>query len=176
LYANQYFKFFIVIRLPVYFSDTSIEFLEGTKTDLSPSEVFVFTPKGQIIQLPYKSTVLDFAYAIHTNVGNRTLGAQVNQTNVGLDAELKSGQTIEIITDENARPRPSWLKIVATTKAKTSIKDNLQEESASKLIRLGEHLLTNALDYQGDGTPISKEKWQACLQNLKCNSKQDKYL
>lgn len=157
-------------------SDTSIEFLEGTKTDLSPSEVFVFTPKGQIIQLPYKSTVLDFAYAIHTNVGNRTLGAQVNQTNVGLDAELKSGQTIEIITDENARPRPSWLKIVATTKAKTSIKDNLQEESASKLIRLGEHLLTNALDYQGDGTPISKEKWQACLQNLKCNSKQDLYM
>ena len=157
-------------------SDTSIEFLESAKVDLSPSEVFVFTPKGQIIQLPYKSTVLDFAYAIHTNVGNRTLGVKVNQTNVKLDTELKSGQTIEIITDENARPHPSWLKIVATTKAKASIKNNLQEESASKLIRLGEHLLTNALDYQGDGKPISEKKWQACLKILKCNSKQDLYM
>jgi GTP pyrophosphokinase len=157
-------------------SGTSVEFLEGAKVDLFPSEVFVFTPKGQIIQLPYKSTVLDFAYAIHTNVGDRTLKAKIDQTNVGLDTELKSGQTIEIITDENAKPYPSWLKIVATTKAKTSIKDNLQEESSSKLIRLGEHLLTNALNYQGDGKPISEEKWQTCLQNLKCNSKQDLYM
>lgn len=157
-------------------SDTSIEFLEGAKIDLSPSEVFVFTPKGRIIQLPYKSTVLDFAYAIHTNVGNRTFRAKVNQTNVELDTELKSGQTIEIITDKDIKPHLSWLKIVATAKAKASIKDNLQKESVSELIRLGEYLLTNALDYQGDGEPISEEKWQTCLQNLKCNSKEDLYM
>ncbi len=138
-------------------SDTSIEFLEGTKDDLSSSEVFVFTPEGEIIQLPYKSTVLDFAYAIHTNVGNRALAAKVNQVNIKFNTELKSGQTIEIITNKNARPLPSWLKIVTTTKAKTSIKNSLQEESASKLIRLGEYLLTNALDYQGYVEPISEK-------------------
>ncbi len=157
-------------------SGTSIEFLEGAKADLFPSEVFVFTPKGKIIQLPYKSTVLDFAYAIHTNVGNRAFKAKVNQINTAFDTELKSGQTIEIITNENAKPHPSWLKIVATAKAKTSIKDNLQKKSASELIRLGEHLLNNAFAYQGSGEPSSEEKWQTGLKNLKCGSKEDLYM
>lgn len=157
-------------------SDTSIEFLEGAKVDLFPSEVFIFTPEGQIIQLPYKSTVLDFAYAIHTNVGNKAFKAKVNQINTAFDTELKSGQTIEIITDKNAKPHPSWLKIVVTAKAKASIKENLQKESATELIRLGKHLLTNALAYQGDGSSISEEKWQIGLKNLKCNSKKDLYM
>ncbi len=157
-------------------SDTSIEFLEDAKIDLFPSEVFVFTPKGKIIQLPYKSTVLDFAYAIHTNVGNQVFRAKVNQINVDFNTELKSGQTVEIITDKSAKPHPFWLQIVVTAKAKNSIKSNLQKESATELIRLGEHLLTNALAYQGDGKPISEEKWKTCLQNLKCDSKADLYM
>lgn len=157
-------------------SGTSIEFLEGTKADLFLSEVFVFTPKGQIIQLPYKSTVLDFAYAIHTNVGNKAFKAKVNQINTAFDTELKSGQTIEIMTDKNAKPHPSWLKIVITAKAKSSIKDNLQKKSVTELMRLGEHLLTNALAYQGDGSAISEEKWQTGLKNLKCDSKEDLYM
>ncbi|MDC9714481.1 MAG: bifunctional (p)ppGpp synthetase/guanosine-3',5'-bis(diphosphate) 3'-pyrophosphohydrolase [Gammaproteobacteria bacterium] len=157
-------------------SDTSIEFLEETKADLFPSEVFVFTPKGEIIQLPHKSSALDFAYSIHTNVGNQTLKAKIDQVEVPLSSELKSGQTIEIITDKNTKPRPSWLGIVATVKAKASIKTKLKEESASELIRLGEYLLTNALNYQGNGEPINEKKWQGCLTDLKCNSKQELYI
>ncbi|CAC9599901.1 Guanosine-3',5'-bis(diphosphate) 3'-pyrophosphohydrolase (EC 3.1.7.2) / GTP pyrophosphokinase (EC 2.7.6.5), (p)ppGpp synthetase II [uncultured Gammaproteobacteria bacterium] len=157
-------------------SGTSIEFLEETKIDLFPSEIFVFTPKGEIIQLPYKSTVLDFAYSIHTKVGNHTLRAKVDQVSASLSKELKTGQTIEIMTDENAKPQPSWLKIVVTAKAKTSIKSKLKEESVPELIQLGEYLLTNALEYLGDGVLISEEKWQDCLLDLKCDSKADLYI
>lgn len=157
-------------------SGTSIEFLEETKTDLFPSEVFVFTPQGEIIQLPYKSTVLDFAYAIHTSVGNRTLKAKVDQVSAPISSELRSGQTIEIITHKKAKPHPSWLQIAVTVKAKSSIKAILKEESASELIQLGEYLLTNALHYQGDEQLIDEEKWRLCLRDLKCASKEDLYM
>ena len=157
-------------------SGTSIEFLEETKTDLFPSEVFVFTPKGEIIQLPYKSTVLDFAYAIHTSIGNRTLKAKVDQVSVPISSELRSGQTIEIITHKKAKPHPSWLQIAVTVRAKSSIKAILKEESASELIQLGEYLLTNALHYQGDEQLIDEEKWRLCLRDLKCASKEDLYM
>ncbi len=133
-------------------SGTSIEFLEETKTDLFPSEVFVFTPQGDIIQLPYKSTVLDFAYMVHTNIGNRMVRAKVDQIAAPISSELKSGQTIEIITNKKARPKPSWLQIAVTAKAKSSIKLQLKSESISELIRLGEYLLNNALDYQSIDT------------------------
>ncbi|WXT99818.1 MAG: Guanosine-3',5'-bis(diphosphate) 3'-pyrophosphohydrolase [Catillopecten margaritatus gill symbiont] len=157
-------------------SGTSIEFLEETKNDLFPSEVFVFTPKGEIIQLPYKSTALDFAYAIHTKVGNHTLRAKVDQVSVALSKELKSGQTIEIITNEDAKPQPAWLKVAITAKAKAAIKSNLKEESVSELIQLGSYLLTNALSYQGGGEPVSDEKWKMCLIDLKCDNKNDLYI
>ncbi len=157
-------------------SGTSVEFLEETKMDLFPSTVFVFTPKGEIIQLPYKATVLDFAYAIHTKVGNHTLKAKIDQVNTPFSKILKTGQTVEIITDENAKPHPSWLKMVVTPKAKTSIKSNLKEKSVSELIQLGEYLLTNALEYQGDGEPVTEEKWQECLTDLKYDTKADLYI
>ena len=157
-------------------SGTSIEFLEETKTDLFPSEVFVFTPQGDIIQMPYKSTVLDFAYAIHTNIGNRTLKAKVDQVSAPISSELKSGQTIEIITHKKAKPHPSWLQIAVTVKARSSIKVILKEESTSELIQLGEYLLTNALHYQGDNKPIDEEKWKLCLEDLKCTSKEELYM
>jgi len=157
-------------------SGTSIEFLEETKTDLFPSEVFVFTPQGDIIQMPYKSTVLDFAYAIHTNVGNRTLKAKVDQVSAPISSELKSGQTIEIITHKKAKPHPSWLQIAVTVKARSSIKVILKEESTSELIQLGEYLLTNALHYQGGNKPIDEEKWKLCLEDLKCTSKEELYM
>lgn len=157
-------------------SGTSLEFLEETKTDLFASEIFVFTPNGEIIQLPYKSTVLDFAYAIHTNIGNRTLKAKVDQLNTPISAELKSGQTIEIITDKKAKPHPSWLKMTMTAKAKSSIKAKLKEESTDELMQLGEYLLNNALDYRSDDAVITKKKWQSCLLDLKCDSKSDLYI
>ena len=158
-------------------SGTSIEFLEQTKVDLFPSEVFVFTPEGDIIQLPYKANVLDFAYAVHTNVGNHTIKAKIDKINIPISTELKSGQTIEIITDKQSKPNPSWLEIVTTTKARTSIKAYLKEKSKSKLIKLGKKLLADTFDYQDlDVKKISKSKWQHCLSDLKCNSKDELYM
>ena len=157
-------------------SGTSVEFIEETKTDLFPSEVFVFTPLGEIIQLPYKSTVLDFAYAIHTNVGNRMLKAKVDQVNASISTELRSGQTIEIITSKTAKPHPTWLQIAVTVKAKSAIKATLKIESTSELMQLGKYLLNNALEYQGDDGPISEESWQVCLQDFKCDSREELYM
>ena len=156
-------------------SGTSVDFLEQAKNDLFPSEVFVFTPKGDIIRLPYKSTVIDFAYAIHTNVGNRTSKAKIDQLNSPISTQLKSGQTIEIITNKKTKPHPSWLQITITAKAKSSIKAKLKEESTAELIQLGEYLLNNALNYQVS-TTIDEKKWQTCLEDLKCASKADLYM
>jgi len=158
-------------------SGTSVEFLEETKNDLFPSEVFVFTPRGDIIQLPYKSTVLDFAYMVHTNIGHQTFKAKVDQVNASISTELKSGQTIEIITDDKVKPHPSWLQIAVTAKAKSSIKTHLKSQSSSELIRLGEYLLNNSLDYLNiDADKISDEKWKSCLDDVDCQSKSDLYL
>ena len=158
-------------------SGTSIEFLEETKNDLFPSEVFVFTPGGDIIQLPYRSTVLDFAYMVHTNIGHKTLKAKIDQVNAPISTRLHSGQTVEIVTSDQAKPHPSWLQMVVTAKAKSAIKTYLKTQSASELIQLGEYLLSNALDYLSiDMVSISAEKWQTCLEGLGCESLEELHL
>ena len=158
-------------------SDSSIDFLESTKTDLFPDEVFVFTPAGQIIQLPQRATVLDFSYAVHTNVGWRTQKATINGNVADLATELKSGQTVEIITSRFVKPKPDWLDMVITSKAKTAIKAQLRENSKTELSKLGKHLISDALNYQKmDITNISKEKWKECLKELHCSSRQELYI
>ncbi|ALE51787.1 (p)ppGpp synthetase [Candidatus Thioglobus autotrophicus] len=158
-------------------SGTSVEFLEETKNDLFPSEVFVFTPGGDIMQLPYRSTVLDFAYMVHTNIGHKTIKAKIDQVSAPISARLHSGQTVEVITDEQAKPHPSWLQMAVTAKAKSAIKAYLKSQSASELIQLGEYLLSNALDYLTiDMVSISAEKWQTCLDELGCNSLEELHL
>ncbi len=158
-------------------SGTSVDFLEETKTDLFPSEVFVFTPTGEIVQLPYKSTVVDFAYAVHTSIGNRTIKAKIDQASVPLSTEIRSGQTIEIVTSKKAKPHSSWLQTVVTAKAKSSIKSQLKKESASELMQLGDYLLSNALDYKGlNSNSISRATWRKCLTDLRCDSKSDLYM
>jgi len=158
-------------------SGTSVDFLEETKTDLFPSEVFVFTPAGEIIQLPYKSTVIDFAYAVHTSIGNHAIKAKIDQSNVPLSTEIKSGQTIEIITNKRGKPHSSWLHSVISVKAKSAIKLQLKKESSSELMQLGEYLLNNALDYQGlKANGISKDVWRKCITDLRCDSKSDLYM
>jgi GTP pyrophosphokinase len=158
-------------------SGTSIDFLEETKNDLFPSEVFVFTPNGDIMQLPYRSTVLDFAYMVHTNIGHQTLKARIDQVLSPISTRLHSGQTVEIITDEHTKPHPSWLQKVVTAKAKSAIKSYLKSKSASELIRLGEYLLSNALDYQNiDIKSFDADKLQICLDSLNCTSPKDMYL
>ncbi|CAC9601706.1 Guanosine-3',5'-bis(diphosphate) 3'-pyrophosphohydrolase (EC 3.1.7.2) / GTP pyrophosphokinase (EC 2.7.6.5), (p)ppGpp synthetase II [uncultured Gammaproteobacteria bacterium] len=155
-------------------SGTSIEFLEETKNDLFPSEVFVFTPGGDIMQLPYRSTALDFAYMVHTNVGHRAMKARIDQISASISTQLRSGQTVEIITNDKAKPHPSWLQMVVTAKAKSAIKIYLKSQSATELIRLGEYLLSNAFDYQNiDMSSIDSDKWKACLNELGCDSVDD---
>lgn len=158
-------------------SGTSVEFLEETKNDLFPSEVFVFTPGGDIMQLPYRSTVLDFAYMVHTNIGHKTIKAKIDQVSAPISTRLHSGQTVEVITDEQAKPHPSWLQMAVTAKAKSAIKAYLKSQSASELIQLGEYLLSNALDYLTiDMVSISAEKWQTCLDELGCDSLEELHL
>ena len=158
-------------------SDSSINFLESTKVDLFPDEVFVFTPAGKIIQLPQRATVLDFSYAVHTNVGKRTQKATINGNEADLETVLKSGQTVEIITSRLVKPKPNWLDMVITSKAKTAIKAQLRENSKVELSKLGKHLISDALKYQKiDINDIPKEKWKECLKELHCSNFHDLYI
>src|SRR5438067_3459466 len=121
------------------------EFLEHVKVDLFPDEVYVFTPKGKILSLPRGATTVDFAYAVHTDIGNRCVAAKVNGELVALRQELRNGDRVEIITASHAKPNPGWLQYVRTGKARSNIRHFLKtmqyEESAS----LGERLLDQAL-------------------------------
>ena len=158
-------------------SDSSIDFLESTKVDLFPDEVFVFTPAGKIIQLPQRATVLDFSYAVHTNVGKRTQKATINGNEADLATALKSGQTVEITTSRLVKPKPNWLDMVITSKAKTAIKAQLRENSKVELSKLGKHLISDALKYQKiDINDIPKEKWKECLKELHCSNFHDLYI
>ena len=158
-------------------TDTSADFLENTKADLFFDEVFVFTPAGKIIQLPLRATVLDFAYAVHTNVGKRSQKATINGVEAELSTQLKSGQTIEIITSRFVKPKPSWLDIVVTSKAKTAIKANLKDNSKVELARLGKLLISDALNYQKIKiNDVPKDKWDKCLKDLNCFDFQDLYI
>ena len=158
-------------------TDTSADFLENTKADLFFDEVFVFTPAGKIIQLPIRATVLDFAYAVHTNIGKRSQKATINGTEAELSTELKSGQTVEIITSRFVKPKPSWLDFVVTSKAKTAIKANLKDNSKTELARLGKLLISDALNYQKIKiNDVPKDKWDKCLKELNCFDFQDLYI
>jgi guanosine-3',5'-bis(diphosphate) 3'-pyrophosphohydrolase len=158
-------------------TDTSVDFLENTKADLFFDEVFVFTPAGKIIQLPLRATVLDFAYAVHTNIGKKSQKATINGVEAELSTRLKSGQTVEIITSRFVKPKPSWLDFVITSKAKTAIKANLKDNSKVELARLGKLLISDALKYQKikiNDVPL--DKWNKCFKELHCIDFQDLYI
>tara|TARA_B110000211_G_scaffold13793_1_gene14353 strand:- start:120 stop:1751 length:1632 start_codon:yes stop_codon:yes gene_type:complete len=158
-------------------TDTSVDFLENTKADLFFDEVFVFTPAGKIIQLPLRATVLDFAYAVHTNIGKKSQKATINGVEAELSTRLKSGQTVEIITSRFVKPKPSWLEFVITSKAKTAIKANLKDNSKVELARLGKLLISDALKYQKikiNDVPL--DKWNKCFKELHCIDFQDLYI
>ena len=158
-------------------TDTSVDFLENTKSDLFSDEVFVFTPGGKIIQLPLRATVLDFAYAVHTNIGKKAQKATINGNEVELSTPLKSGQTIEIIIGRFVKPKPSWLDIVVTSKAKTAIKAHLKDNSKIELARLGKLLISDALKFQNikiNDVPL--DKWNKCFKKLNCVDFDDLYI
>jgi GTP diphosphokinase / guanosine-3',5'-bis(diphosphate) 3'-diphosphatase len=124
---------------------SSEEFLESVKVDLFPDKVYVFTPKGQILRLPSSATVVDFAYAVHTDIGNRCVAAKVDRRLTPLRTVLRNGQTVEIITAKGATPNPSWVNFVVTAKARTAIRHYLKSLRRTEAIALGAKLLTQAL-------------------------------
>jgi guanosine-3',5'-bis(diphosphate) 3'-pyrophosphohydrolase len=124
---------------------SSEEFLESVKVDLYPDKVYVFTPKGQILRLPSGATVVDFAYAVHTDIGNRCVAAKVDRRLTPLRTVLRNGQTVEIISAKGATPNPSWVNFVVTAKARSAIRHYLKSLRRSEAIALGAKLLAQAL-------------------------------
>lgn len=122
-------------------SDDPVEFFEHIKIDLFPDEVYVFTPKGKILVLPQGSTPVDFAYAVHTDVGHRCIAARVNHTLVPLRAILRNGDSVEIITSTQAKPNPAWLSFVQSGRARSCIRSYLKSMQRSEAAQLGERML-----------------------------------
>jgi guanosine-3',5'-bis(diphosphate) 3'-pyrophosphohydrolase len=123
----------------------SAEFLEHVKIDLFPDSVYVFTPKSKIIALPRGATALDFAYTIHTDIGDQAIATRINNEPVPLRSELKNGDIIEIITSPNSRPTPNWLSYVRTGKARSAIRHYLRTINLNESVELGKQLLAQAL-------------------------------
>ena len=150
-------------------SDTrdSREFLEHVKIDLFPEAVYVFTPKSKILALPRGATPIDFAYAIHSDVGDHCVAARINGEPVALRTELKSGDVVEVTTSPNARPNPSWLNSVRTGRARAKIRHFLKNLEHEESISLGEKLLAQALRAEGRAVPADDEAnapvWQALV-------------
>ena len=124
---------------------TSEEFLESVRVDLFPDKVYVFTPKGKILRLPRGATVVDFAYAVHTDVGNRCVAAKIDRRLVPLRTHLRNGQTVEIVTAPGAMPNPAWVNIVVTAKARAAIRQYLKSLRRSDAIELGQRLINQSL-------------------------------
>ncbi len=125
------------------------EFLEHVKLEMYSDQVFCFTPKGDVIQMPRGATPLDFAYAIHTRIGNSCVSAKIDGIRVPLWTRLKNGQSIEIITAEGQRPQSSWIDIVTTGRAKAAIRRSLREEDRGRFVKLGQELARAAFDHVG---------------------------
>ncbi len=125
---------------------TSQEFIESVKIDLFPDEVYVFTPKGDILELPRGATAVDFAYAVHTDVGNNCLACRINRRLAPLSEPVQSGQTVEILTASEGSPSPSWLNFAVTAKARTNIRHFLKDQRREDAVELGRRLLEKALN------------------------------
>ena len=123
----------------------SMEFIENVKVDLFPDEAYVFTPKGDIKELPAGATAVDFAYAVHTKVGNKCVAARIDGKLAALSTPLESGQTVKIITAPSATPNPAWLNFVVTGKARTNIRHFLKNQRREDAVELGQRLLEKAL-------------------------------
>ena len=126
-------------------SDDSLEFIENVKIDLFPDEIYIFTPKGKIMELPGGATPVDFAYAIHTDIGNSAVACRINKNLASLSETLKSGQTVEIITAPGVKPKAAWLDFATTGKAKSNIRHFLKKQRRVESKALGKKMLKKSL-------------------------------
>jgi GTP pyrophosphokinase len=155
-------------------SGDSAEFLEHLKVDLFPDEVYVFTPKGKILSLPRGATAVDFAYTVHTDIGNRCVAVKINQELMPLRTELKNGDRVEIITAAHAKPNPLWLNFVATGKARSRIRHFLKTMHFHESARLGERLLHQALVALGSApAEISDPQWDKFVRDSGAKSRDE---
>ncbi len=149
----------------------SEEFLEHVKIDLFPDEVYVFTPHGKIMELPQGATVIDFAYAVHSDVGNHCVAARVDRRLVPLRSRLLNGQSVEILTSPNARPSPAWLDVVITGKARANIRNFLKQLKSREAVELGRRLLEKELEvYDASIEDIAEETINNYLTTFKLNN------
>ena len=145
-------------------SGDSQEFLEHVKIDLFPDAVYVFTPKGQIRALPRGATALDFAYSIHSDLGNACVAVKINNLQLPLRTELKNGDIVEVINSTSSQPNPGWLEFVRTGKARAAIRHSLKTKHYAEALQLGERLLASALRQQGvDAGLLVPELWEKLL-------------
>jgi guanosine-3',5'-bis(diphosphate) 3'-pyrophosphohydrolase len=155
-------------------SGDSVEFLEHLKVDLFPDEVYVFTPQGKILALPRGATAVDFAYSVHTDIGNCCVASKVNFELVPLRTELKNGDRVEIITAPHAHPNPAWLSFVVTSKARGQIRHTLKTMHLDESAALGERLLNQALKSLGlKGAEVDDGRWEKLLKETGAKSRQE---
>ena len=152
----------------------SAEFLEHVKVDLFPDEVYVFTPAGKILSLRRGATAVDFAYAVHTDIGNCCVACKINHEHLPLRTELRNGDRIEIITAPNAAPNPNWLAFVKTGKARAQIRHFLKTKQNVESAALGEHLLAQALHNLGHRIEeLGSSAWQRFLRTFAGKSQRE---
>ena len=152
----------------------SLEFLENVKIDLFPDAVYVFTPAGQIMKLPHGATVVDFAYSVHTDVGNTCVAGKVDRQLVPLRTPLRSGQTVEVMTAEGAHPSPAWLSFVVSAKARSSIRHYQKSLKREEAIDLGRRMLDRALAvFNATADGISENRLAVLLKEYRIASYED---
>jgi guanosine-3',5'-bis(diphosphate) 3'-pyrophosphohydrolase len=155
-------------------SGDSAEFLEHLKVDLFPDEVYVFTPRGQIMALPRGATAVDFAYAVHTDIGNCCVAVKINQELMPLRTELKNGDRVEVITAAHARPNPLWLNFVVTAKARSAIRHFLKTMHFEESVQLGERLLNQAIaNFKTNLGNIKDAQWDKLVRESNAKSRQE---
>ena len=152
----------------------SSEFLEHIKVDLFPDKVYVFTPKGRIVSLPRGATVVDFAYSIHTDVGNKCVAARINSEIQPLRTPLRNGDMVEIVTGPVARPNPAWLSFVRTGKARSEIRHFLRTMKFDESVELGERLLAQAArQFNLSLAEVTEAQWDTVLRQAELESRND---
>ena len=150
------------------------EFLEHVKVDLFPDAVYVFTPRGKIISLPRGATPVDFAYAIHTDIGNQAVAAKVNGEFVPLRTEMSSGDTVEIVTSPASRPNAQWLNYVRTGRARSEIRHYLRTVKYEESVAFGERLLGQAMQELHMPLPATDDPaWQKLARSTGASSREE---
>lgn len=155
-------------------SGDSAELMENIKVDLFPDKVYVFTPKGKIVSMPRGATPVDFAYSIHTDVGNRCVAARINGEIQPLRSELKNGEVVEIVTGPVARPNPNWLTFVRTGKARAEIRHFLRTIKREESVELGERLLAQSARQLGVAlADVPAERWESIIRDAQAKDREE---